>query len=122
MVGKISRVTDFDFHHFNNNLSVVSSSESVIFIDNREPKQLTNRLPLLFGAKQTKFSPANEHLLFTSNVSDVRCFDIRVCFKKLILIEKCCRIQKLHVNNLLLQIMREQLLRWLLVPLIQTFW
>lgn len=71
-MGKTTRINDFDYSHFDEHLSVVASAESVTFIDSRLPKQTSNRLPLLFGASQAKFSSANEHLVFTAHVSDIR--------------------------------------------------
>jgi WD40 repeat protein len=76
-ISKTTRILDFDFNYFQENLSVVSSAESVTLIDSRVPKQPSNSLPLLFGASQAKFSPATEYLLYTAHVSDIRCFDIR---------------------------------------------
>jgi hypothetical protein len=75
-ISKTTRISDFCFDPFNEDRSVVASAESVIFVDARTKEQ--NRLPLLFGANQAKFSQASEYLLFTAHVSDVRCFDIRV--------------------------------------------
>lgn len=73
---KTTRITDFDFDFFDVNRSVIASTESVVLIDSRTKEQ--TRMPLLFGANQAQFSQASEYLLFTAQVSDIRCFDTRV--------------------------------------------
>ncbi|KAI6184273.1 WD-REPEATS-REGION domain-containing protein [Aphelenchoides bicaudatus] len=68
-----TRITDFDFDHFDENRSIVATAESVTLVDSRSQ----SRLPLLFGATQAKFSPAAENFFYTAHVTDIRCFDVR---------------------------------------------